>query len=133
MSQENVELVRLGFEAAVSGDTAAFDGYLTPDLEIVQPPEVPDAKTYRGPTAMRDALDDWPSEWEDFRMELLDVIDVSDDTLIGVTRHTGRGAHSEIEMDFEVAYVYRLREGKLARLEMYFGRDQALKAVGLAE
>src|SRR6478672_7468885 len=98
MSQENVELVRLGFEAVVAGDTAAFDGYLTPDVEIVQPPEVPDAKTYRGPTAVRDAMDDWPSAWEDFRMELLEVIDVSDDTLIGVTRHSGRGAHSEIEL-----------------------------------
>src|SRR5690348_652555 len=115
MSQENVELVRAGFEAAVAGDAAAFEGYLTPDLEIVQPPEVPDAKTYRGPTAMRDAMDDWPSEWEDFRMELLEVIDVSDDTLVGVTRHRGRGGHSQIELDFQVFYVFRLRDAKLAR------------------
>jgi ketosteroid isomerase-like protein len=133
VSQENVELVRLGFEAFVAGDTAAFEGYLTPDVEVVQPPEVPDAKTYRGPAAMRHAMDDWPSEWEDFHMELLEVIDVSDDTLVSVTRHRGRGGHSEIELDYQVSHVYRLREGKLARLEMYFSRDQALKAVGLAE
>ncbi len=82
---------------------------------------------------MRDAMDDWPSEWEDFRVELLEVIDVSDDTLVSVTGHRGRGGHSGIELDFQVAYVRRMREGKLARMEMYFSRDHAVKAVGLEE
>jgi hypothetical protein len=34
-------------------------------------------------------------------------------------------------MDFEVFYVHHLREGKLARLDMIFSRDQALEAVRL--
>jgi len=35
--------------------------------------------------------------------------------------------------NFQLSYVDRLREGKLARLEMSFGCEQALKAVGLTE
>jgi ketosteroid isomerase-like protein len=68
MSQEWVDLVRLGFEAAQRGEMAAFDGMTTPDLVLVQPPEVPDAKTYEGRGAVAEAMEDWPNQWEDFRM-----------------------------------------------------------------
>ena len=37
-----------------------------PDLVLVQPPEVPDAKTYEGPAALVEAMEDWPKQWEDF-------------------------------------------------------------------
>ena len=36
-------------------------------------------------------------------------------------------------MDFEVFYVQRGRDGKLARMEMFFNREQALEAAGLSE
>jgi ketosteroid isomerase-like protein len=133
MSQENVELVRLGFESLQRGDLALFEQWTTPDLLIVQPPEVPDAKIYEGPAAVAEAWQDWPDQWEDFRLDLIEVIDVSDDVVVSVTRHRGRGRESGIEMDFKVFYVHSLRGGKLARLEMFFSREQALQAVGLAE
>jgi hypothetical protein len=31
-------------------------------------------------------------------------------------------------MDFQVFYVHRARDGKLARMEMFFTREQALEA-----
>ena len=133
MSQENVELVRLGFEAYQQGNWELVQENSHPDLLIVQPPEVPDAKTYRGPHAFADAATDWPSQWEDFQMELVELIDVDDERVISVTRHHGRGAESGIEMDFTVAYLLTLRDSKLARLDMFFSRAQALEAVGLRE
>jgi ketosteroid isomerase-like protein len=74
---------------------------------------------------------DWPTQWEDFRLDLTEVLDVSDDLYVAVTRHRGRGRESGVEMDFEVFYVHRLCDGKLARLDMFFTREQALKAAGL--
>ena len=50
-----------------------------------------------------------------------------------MTRHRGRGRESGIDMDFRVFYVQRYRDGKLARVEMFFSRAQALDAVGLRE
>ncbi len=128
-----MELARRGFEALQRGDLAWLEERATPDLVMVQPPEVPDAKTYEGPTAIADAMEDWPKQWEDFRLDLLEIIDVSDDVLVSVTRHRGRGRESGIEMDFEVFYVQRSRDGKLARMEMYFSREQALDAAGVRE
>jgi ketosteroid isomerase-like protein len=133
MSQEWVDLVRLGFEAIERGDLAVFDGMTTEDLVLVQPPEVPDAKTYEGPGAIVESMEDWPKQWEDFRMDLIEIIDAGDEVAVSVTRHRGRGRESGIEMDFEVFYVQRGRDGKLARMEMFFSREQALKAAGLSE
>jgi ketosteroid isomerase-like protein len=104
MSQQNVDLVALGIEAFQQGN-----------WELVQQNSHPD----------------WPSQWEDFKLELVELIDVDDDRVISVTRHHGRGAESGIEMDFTVAYLHTLRDSKLARLDMFFSRAQALEAAGL--
>lgn len=133
MSEEWADLVRRGFDAVLVGDMEMFNGLTTPDLVLVQPPEVPDAKTYEGTGAIVEAMEDWPNQWEDFRMDLTEIIDVADEVAVSVTRHRGRGKESGIEMDFEVLYVSRGRDGKLARLEMFFKREQALEAAGLTE
>jgi ketosteroid isomerase-like protein len=133
MSQENVELGRRTFEAIQRGDFAFVQNMMAPDAVIVQPPEVPDAKTYEGPDAIRRGWEDWPRQWEDFQIELVEVVDVDDDTLISVTRQRGRGRDSGIEMDFEVFFVTYGRAGLITRMEMFFSREQAVKAVGLEE
>jgi ketosteroid isomerase-like protein len=128
VSEESIALVREAFEALKRGDFAWLEDHCADDLVIVQPPEVPDAKTYEGRHAMEAAMADWPSEWEDFEMDLVDIVDVSDDVVVSVTRHHGRGRESGIEMEFEVSYVQYGRDDKLARLEMYFDREAALRA-----
>ena len=133
MSQENVELAKESIEAFRRGDSAWFDEHSTTDVVIVQPPEVPDSKSYEGPTAWADALADWSGEWDDFRVDFVEVIDVSDDVSILGTRQRGRGTYSQIDMDFQVFFVNYLRDEKVARVEMFFSREQTLKAVGLAE
>jgi ketosteroid isomerase-like protein len=131
MSQETAELIRLGFEAIQRGDLGLVEEFTLPDAVMIQPPEVPDAKTYEGSGAIREAMADWPAQWEDFHMDLLEIRDMGEDVAIAVTRHRGRGRESGIEMDFEVFYVYYLAGGKLARLEMFFSREQALEAAAL--
>ena len=100
---------------------------------MVQPPEVPDAETYEGRDAVRKSMEDWLKQWEDFRMDLIEVIDVGDDVLVSVTRHRGRGRESGIEMDFKVFYVMRGRDGKMTRIDTFFSRDEAVQAAGRRE
>jgi ketosteroid isomerase-like protein len=133
MSQQNVDLVRQRFELMLQRDLAVLEDFTTADLVIVQPPEVPDAKSYEGRAALAQAWADWPDQWEDFRLDLIDLIDAGDDVVVSETRHRGRGRESGIAMDFRVFYVHRLPDGKLARMEMFFNRKQALEAAGLQE
>ncbi|HEX3562375.1 MAG TPA: nuclear transport factor 2 family protein [Solirubrobacterales bacterium] len=131
MSRENVELVREGYAAWERGDIDGIVEGVTPDVEIVQPPEVPDSKTYRGKAGVVEAFADWPKQWDEFRAELLEVIDISDTKVVSVTRHYLRARDIDIEQ--EVAYVHTFRGDLIVRWEMFFTRDEALEAAGLSE
>jgi len=129
MSRENVELVCAGYAAWERGDVDLIVERAAPDIEIVQPPEVPDAKTYRGKAGVIEAFADWPKQWDEFRAELVEVIDVSDTKAISVARHYLRARGMDVEQ--EVAYVHTFRDGLVVRWEMFFTREQALEAAGL--
>jgi ketosteroid isomerase-like protein len=131
MSQENVAMVRGGFAAWERGDIEAIIEFSDPEIEIIQPPEVPDSKSYRGHAGVREAFEDWPKQWEEFRAELLDVVDVSETQTISTTRHHLRARG--IDIDQEVAYLYTFRDGLVIRCEMYLTRAEALEAAGLRE
>jgi ketosteroid isomerase-like protein len=130
MSRENVERTRRAFEAIACGDLGFVQELMASDVVIVQPPEVPDAKTYEGRDAVMRSWEDWPRQWEDFVMGLVEVIDVDEDTVISVTRQRGRGRDSGIEMEFDVHFVGHARDGLTIRMEMFFSREQALDAAG---
>jgi len=131
MSEENVELVREGYAAWNRGDIDLIIEGAHPEIEIVQPPEVPDSKTYSGKAGVAEAFADWPKQWDDFRAELLEVIDVSDTKVVSVSRHQLRARDIEIEQ--EVSYVHTFRDGLVVRWEMFFTRDAALEASGRSE
>jgi ketosteroid isomerase-like protein len=54
------------------------------------------------------------------------------DTLVVLTRYRGRGKSSGVEVDVEGAHVWKLRDGKATRLEVFADRDRALCESGVA-
>ena len=133
MSQEHVELVETLWDAFQRGDIDTLRGASRSDIVIVQPSELPDAKTYVGHEGVKEAVEDWPKQWDDFRFEVLEISDVSETQVVSVTRHRGRGAVSGIEVNAIIAYVLTITDGKFARIDMFVSREQALEAVGLSE
>jgi ketosteroid isomerase-like protein len=128
-----VELVRQLWDAFQRRDAAWMVARCTEDLVIVQPVDIPDTRTYTGPAAVAEMLGDWPMEWEDFRAEPAEISELTDDIVLSVSRNRGRGRTSGVAVDIQVFYVHHMRDGKMARLEMFFDRAAALKAVGLEE
>jgi len=128
MAHYDDELLRGALHAIERRDATWLVEHCTPDVVIVQPPEVPDSKSYEGAEGAAEAMVDWPPLWEDLTIELLEVVGSDEQVAVGATRHRARGLGSGIEMDFEVFYVYRTVGGKFSRVEMYFGREQALAA-----
>jgi ketosteroid isomerase-like protein len=131
MSQENVEIVRAFYDAWERQDIEFILANCDPDIVIVQPSEVPDAKTYLGHTGVRAAFEDWPKQWESFRVKLVRLIDIDEERLISVNRQmlSARG----IDFDQEVAFLHTQRDGKAIRVDMFLTAEQALKAAGLSE
>ena len=87
----------------------------------------PDAS---GRLPFREAFTEWPSQWDAFSLELVDVVEVNDHQVFGVSIQRLRSGELELEQD---RYdVFTFREGWMARLEMFHTLDLASAAVDRA-
>ena len=133
MSSQNVEVVRNAFDAYQRRDWNGVIRDADPDIEVVQPPDFADARSYHGHDGLVEVLQWWPSQWEDFRVDLTEVIDANDDQAVWVTLERGRGKASGVEVVGEVAFVSTFRDGKMIRIEMFQSRQEALDTVARPE
>jgi ketosteroid isomerase-like protein len=133
MSEGNIELVRDSFAAFQRGDLDWLDRHTDPQVEIAQPPNLPGTSTYTGKEGMHEALRDWPSQWEEFRIELIQATALDQGRVLAMTRQVGRGKESGVEVEAVFAFVFTVRRGKLLRWQMFTSREEALEAAGLSE
>jgi ketosteroid isomerase-like protein len=128
MSEENVEIVRQGFEAYVRGDLSAALASFDADIVFNPAEEAP----IQGRDAVLAYIQRWEEPWEDYEGEAEEFIDAGDRVV--VTLHfKGRGRGSGIEVEARFHQVHTLREEKTVRMDEYTDREEALKAAGLRE
>jgi ketosteroid isomerase-like protein len=130
MSQENLEIVRAGFEALNAGDP---DFSIYHSALIYHPREdEPDPSPHIGREAFERLalgfLESFPGV--EFRVE--ELIDTGD-LVIASTVMRGRGSASGAEVTDAYVFVYKLRDGQVVEGWEYRTKQEALKAVGLAE
>jgi SnoaL-like domain len=144
MSQENVDLV-MGLQGAPDDDFvqlirddelwAQFAKAVAPFVhtggETVRP-GLPGGKTYTGLDSFRESWLDWLAPYAEYRTELERAIDCGERILL-LQSSSGRLEGSTREVKLAPAVVYTVRDGKIARVEPYADRAEALKAVGLRE
>ena len=132
MSDENVELVRRGFMAAMEEDWPTALGTLHPDVEVLDY-DIPDAGAYRGHDGFLAWLKGWAEGWERWSVEEPEFRAVGDDQVIAEFKLVTRGAHSGLELERMDAITYRIRDGKIARTENFIAQALAREAVGLKD
>lgn len=133
MTQENVEIVRAIYAAYAQGDVEAAVGHFGAEIEWSEPPRSPrGVRPYRGVEGARQSLGAWVSAWDEYRLELDELIDAGDDVLAR-SRQTVRGKGSGIEVEQPLFSVWTLRDGKVVRHRMYHDEREALEAAGLPE
>jgi uncharacterized protein len=134
MLQENVEILRRGFEAFNAGDLDRMvSEFVAPDVEYCTSREDPDAATHRGRQAYRRYVEQWMESFDGLRADVDEYIDAGDDRVFTWIRWTGRGRKSGADADWHLAIIYTMREGQIVQGEEYFDRAEALEAVGLGE
>jgi hypothetical protein len=62
-----------------------------------------------------------------------EVIDVSDDLLIVAITFGGHARHTGLDVELSPVHVFKLRDGKVLRWQVFQNRHQALEAAGLRE
>jgi hypothetical protein len=157
MSQENVEVVRRLYPGSVDlvaaiADPEAFKATrlaLEPlvhrDLETVtvsgQIPltgagEIPvgsSAPTAHGLNGFASAWRDWLSAWEAWVVAPDEFIEVDENRVLVLIEVRARSKTHHVEMPIQGANLLTLRDGKVARLELFFNRTKAFEAVGLSD
>jgi len=133
MSEENVEVVRRWFDTFRRQDWEGAVRAADPDIEVIEPPGVVGSRSYHGHEGLVEAMTAWPSQWDDFHVELVEIVDANANQVVSLTRHHGRGKGSGIEVERQLAYVVTFRDGKAIRWEMFLTLAEALEAAGLSE
>jgi ketosteroid isomerase-like protein len=132
VSQENVETVQRAIAAVNARD---IDGYLsccTKDIELLTP-LAPLGAEYSGADGIRRFLADIEDAAPDFRIEVQRVQAVGDNHAIAFIRTISSGRVSGLATGVDGANVYDFTDGKIGRAHIFFDRQEALEAVGLAE
>ena len=135
MSEENVELVREGYEAVNSGDLEKGLALFDPGTEIRPGVDVPNTDledAYYGAEGFLEFLGRMSESFEEVRWEPEEFIDAGDDVVV-LIRMTAKGRGSGVEIVRPIAHICSMRNGRLARHVTYWDRAGAFKAAGLSE
>jgi ketosteroid isomerase-like protein len=128
MSQENVELVRRGFELFMSTGEILWDT-IDEALEV-QDHDIPDSRAYLGHEGFSRWLRDWGEAWSEWSMTMDELID-AEERVVVVVHMKAKGLGSGVAVDRHDSLVYGFRDGKIARIDYFNSREQGLNAAGL--
>ena len=134
MSQENVEIVRDSWTAFAHGGLDAMAEYWDAGISWRAIEGAPDdVGEIEGRDALRRYYQDWIDTFAGLTVVPGELLEVDDDRLVASHHATGRARQSGVETELRYAVVYTLRERMIVRGREYGDRQEALKAVGLAE
>jgi ketosteroid isomerase-like protein len=142
VSQENVEIVEavlppgdVDLVSLMRDDelwVVASEGVaplMHPEFEIVGT-VIGTERAYLGIAGFREFLLDWLAPWDTFRSRVEQTID-DGEHVVTIFRQSARRGGSELEAT--AAWVWTIKDGKVARIIGYADPGEALKAVGLEE
>ncbi len=135
MSQENLDAVRSLYTAfnklAGGGDIASYvTAHFDPDCEY-EPIE--EQETIHGQQALVRWNERWFEGWEEFGVDIEELIEAGEGTIVAVFTAHGRGAESGMQINQCFSHVLDLRKNKVQRVREYLDRDEALEAARLRE
>jgi len=130
--REQPEVVKRFFEARkrhdLEGELAELHEAVVWDMSNSRSPY---RGLYRGHDGFRQIRREAFEAWADVRREPQAFIEIGEHVVVPMRgRNRGRGG---IELDWTAASVYTLREGKIARSELYQSPEEAREAAGLSE
>jgi ketosteroid isomerase-like protein len=134
VSQENVEIVRQGWDAWASGDLDALFALLAEDVvfDMSHLGDWPEP-TYTGYVGVQRFLTEWLEVWSEFEPGVDEFVAAPDGRVVVLFWQRGLGRRSGLPMEVEWAQIVTVRDDKAARVSFYDHRQEALKAAGLGE
>ena len=136
MSQENVEIVRRGYELYAAGDLDGVASLFSADAELADAGGLgvagTAAGTRAGPEGFLRANEEALEAFDEYRVEPDDFIDAGDAVVVPV-RISGRGRASGAQQEARLAHLWVLRDGKVIRGEVFRSTEEALQSAGTGD
>jgi ketosteroid isomerase-like protein len=85
---------------------------------------------YEGIAGFREALTDWMSPYERFRLAFDEVL-VENNKVVFLVRQLARTKHQSVEMETPSATVWWAEDGQISQAGFYLDQAMALKAAGI--
>jgi hypothetical protein len=130
MSQENVEIVRQGYEAFNRGDLDQVLDQMSEDLVTYRGAGFGD--TFHGKQGYLKVTAEWTENFSEWSVAPKEFIDAGDHVVVRVAQEA-RGEQSGARVSGEFWFVHTLAQGKIIRFGMFASKREALKAAGLSE
>jgi ketosteroid isomerase-like protein len=130
---ENVELLRRFYESFNLGDLDSVLELCTDDVEVYKDPEVVDmvaAQTPRGQDRVAQYLRGWLDSWSEYSARPREFLQSGED-VAALTQLRARGKNSQFEIEGDMADVFTVRDGRIARFRLYIQRTDALGSLGI--
>jgi ketosteroid isomerase-like protein len=130
MDPDVERLVRSAYDVFVAGDLNGLREIFHPDAEYVNPPEAVEGGTRRGEAEL---MEMWVNLLDVFDIDSVEIFELREAPpgAFAFVRFSGRGRGSGIPVDVQQYHVITVREGRVARLAWFLGREDALAAAGL--
>jgi uncharacterized protein len=136
MSQENVEIVRRGYELFAAGDLKGVTALFSADAQLADAGGLgvagTAAGTRHGPEGFLRATEEVLEAFDDYRVEAEDFIEAGEAVVVPVLI-SGRGRASGAKQEARLVHLWVLRNGKAIRGQVYRTTEEALEVAGLRE
>jgi uncharacterized protein len=134
MSQENVEILKHVYAEWAHGNWRPNFVHYDTAMEWGWSSEFPPglAGVYHDPADPNPRLREWLSPWKRWECVAEEYV-VHRDWVVVLATYRGKGKASGVPVSVKGAHVWRMRDGRAVRLEIFADRALALEAVGLEE
>lgn len=125
-----MEVVLAQYEATNEGDFARAMSYYDDDVELVVHEEWLETGVARGREAVGRWFGNWFSLAREARFDVREARALEDGSVLLVADHHARGRASGAQFHGTVVWLYRLRDGRIVRVESFPSPEEALAAAG---
>jgi ketosteroid isomerase-like protein len=129
-ASSNVDLVRSIYERWARGEFSPIE-WADPEIEYVIA-DGPHPGTWRGISAVEETQREVLSAWASWRVDVQSYRKLDGERVFVLSRVTGRGATSGLQLEQKRAAVFHVRGERVIRHVVWWDRDRAVADLGLA-
>jgi ketosteroid isomerase-like protein len=130
---ESTDMIRRAYDAWHRDGIEAFIEFWAEDVRWRSIEGAPDDRgPMRGRAEIRSYLEDWMETFDQFHVDVLDLVETDEGTVVASLSYGGRARHSGIEVpDTPLAAVFVIRDGRISAGGEYESQAEAFDAARL--